>query len=228
MTTTVNNTNPASDIFAAINAQGSSGASTTQSNAASDTQNRFLTLLTAQLKNQDPLNPLDNSQMTSQLAQISTVDGIEKLNTTLQSLINDSSNSQALQAAAMVGHGVFVPGSSVSLASGSAWGGIDLAQPADNVTISIADSNGLPIRTINLSGVDAGTHTFNWDGKTDAGVAAADGNYTYTVTAKQGDNAVDVTSLQLGLVTSITKDSSGLGVNVGQQRYALSDVRQIL
>lgn len=227
MATAVSSTGTANDIYAAINAQRSKGVAS-QNTTVSDAQNRFLKLLTAQLRNQDPLNPLDNAQMTSQLAQISTVDGIERLNTTLQTLLTDSSNNQALQAAAMVGHGVLVPGNGMGLANGSAWGGIDLAKAADSVTIAIVDSNGLPIRTINLSSLDAGTHTFNWDGKTDDGIAAADGNYSFSVTAKQGGENVDITALQLGLVTSITKDSSGLGVNVGQQRYALSDVRQIL
>ena len=218
------NTNPSSDIFDSINSLGT----TTKPSKTSDAQNRFLMLLTAQLKNQDPLNPLDNAQMTSQLAQISTVDGIERLNKTLQSLISDSSNSQTLQAAGMVGRGVLVPGNSMGLKDGAAWAGIDLAGNADTVTIDIIDSNGLPIRTIKLSAVEAGAHTFTWDGKTNDGVDAAEGNYTFTATAKQGAAAVDVDALALGLDTSVTKDSSGLGINVGQNRFALSDVRQIL
>src|SRR5664279_439991 len=96
-------TTTTADLYSSLNGTPAAKASTT-----TDSQSRFLTLLTAQLKNQDPLNPMDNAQMTSQLAQISTVDGIERLNTTLQSLISDSSNSQTMQAAALVGHGVLV------------------------------------------------------------------------------------------------------------------------
>jgi flagellar basal-body rod modification protein FlgD len=219
--------NPASNLYAALNgtANSKSAKSTSQADAA---QSRFLKLLTTQLKNQDPLNPLDNAQMTSQLAQISTVDGIERLNATLQSLISDSSNSQTLQAAALVGHGVLIPGSSVGLEKGAAFGGVELAADADAVTVNITDSNGLLMRSMSLGSVKAGAHTFNWDGNTDAGVAAAEGNYSFTVTAQQGSKAVDATALALGLVTSVTRNSSGIGVNVGQQTYALADVRQIL
>lgn len=222
---TVATNNTTSDLYAALN-----GASSTSKNksAAVDSQSRFLTLLTAQLKNQDPLNPMDNAQMTSQLAQISTVDGIERLNTTLQSLLADSSNTQALQAASMVGHGVLVPGSSLALQEGNAYAGIDLTSDADSVKIEILDSNGLPIRTLDLGNVKSGSHTFTWDGNTDGGVAAADGSYSFSVKALQGSNKVDSTALSLGLVSSITRSSSGIGINVGQQTFALADIRQII
>jgi flagellar basal-body rod modification protein FlgD len=217
--------NPASDLYAALNGSSSNAKATTTTDAA---QTRFLKLLTTQLKNQDPLNPLDNAQMTSQLAQISTVDGIERLNTTLQSLISDSTNSQTMQAAALVGHGVLVPGNTIGLASGSAYAGIDVADDADSVKVDITDSNGLLVRSMELGSVKAGSHTFSWDGKSNEGVAAADGNYTFTVAAQQGTNKVDSTALALGLVTSVTRNSSGLGINVGQQTYTMADVRQIL
>lgn len=225
-TTTSATTNPASALFASLNGTSST---TTSTNQISDTENRFLKLLTAQLKNQDPLNPMDNSQMTSQMAQISTVDGIERLNATLQSLVTSSANSQALQAAALVGHGVLVPGNSIELASGSsAYGGIDLASDADSVTVSVNDSSGLLVRTLDLGAVKAGSHTFTWDGTANDGTAAAAGNYTFTVSAKQGTSTVDTTALLLGLVSSVTQSSSGLSLNVGQQAFTMADVRQIL
>src|SRR5512146_3106311 len=107
--------------------------------AATDPQDRFLTLLVAQLKNQDPLNPLDNSQMTSQLAQISTVDGITKLNETVKTLLAQFSDVQSLQAASLVNHGVMVPGSGLQLSNGGAVGAVDLASAADEVTVTIKD-----------------------------------------------------------------------------------------
>lgn len=225
MTTTHNATaNPASAVYSALN--GTTAA--TASSKASDSQNRFLKLLTAQLKNQDPLNPMDNAQMTSQMAQISTVDGIERLNATLQSLISDSSVSQSLQAAALIGKGVLVPGNSLALENGSAFGGIDVASDTDALTVNIRDSNGILMRTLNLGAVKAGSHTFAWDGKTDDGVAAANGNYTFSVAAEQGGSKADVSALALGLVSSITRGSSGLSLNIGQQSFTLADVRQIL
>src|SRR3990167_8083696 len=94
-------------LFASFNAK--AGAAATASTAA-DTQDRFLKLLVTQMKNQDPLNPMDNAQVTSQMAQLSTVTGIDKLNVTLQALSDSMASSQSLQAASMIGYGVLVPG----------------------------------------------------------------------------------------------------------------------
>ena len=111
----------------------------TAKTAADDPQDRFLKLLVTQMKNQDPLNPLDNAQVTSQLAQISTVNGIEKLNTTLQAMANGFTAGQSLQAAGMIGHNVLVPGSALQLTGGNGAFGVDLAQPADDVKVTIKD-----------------------------------------------------------------------------------------
>lgn len=101
-----------------------SSSSLTGSNAA-DLQSSFLTLLVAQLKNQDPTNPMENNELTSQLAQISTVSGIEKLNTTLGSISGQIDNSQSLQASNLIGHGVMIPGTTVLAGTGSEEGGCD-------------------------------------------------------------------------------------------------------
>src|SRR5262245_57095214 len=82
---------------------------------AQEAQDRFMTLLVTQMKNQDPMNPLDNAQVTSQLAQLSTVTGIDKLNSTLESLMGNYRTSQALEAVSMIGHGVLTPGAGVDL-----------------------------------------------------------------------------------------------------------------
>ena len=129
MSTTAVDSSTNSAVYSAINTANQNAAKTSKSSSTDSTdsaQDRFLKLLTAQLKNQDPLNPLDNAQMTSQLAQISTVDGITKLNATMQAMLNNSSDSQTLQAAALVGHAVLVPGSSLTLSKGQAVGGVDM------------------------------------------------------------------------------------------------------
>src|SRR6478672_4462777 len=120
-------TGSATDLFTTYNTNSSSAAQP----AADDPQDRFLKLLVTQMKNQDPLNPLDNAQVTSQLAQISTVNGIEKLNTTLQTMASSFAAGQSLQAAGMIGKDVLIPASTLRLAGGSALFGIDLKQPAD-------------------------------------------------------------------------------------------------
>lgn len=206
-----------------------SGAQTKKDGSAASSEDRFLTLLTTQLKNQDPLNPMDNAQMTSQLAQISTVDGIEKLNATLQALVDNSTDAEALQAAALVGHGVMVPGSGLNLQKGVALGGVELADSADRVRITIKDGNGLAVRTLDLGELDAGSHLFQWDGKADSGTAAADGAYTISVEAVRGDTVLTAYALQMGVVSSVARTAQGAQLNVGTLgAYKLSDIKQII
>ena len=99
------------DISSATNKTNSSNGLTSQN--SQDLSNSFLTLLVAQLKNQDPTNPLQNNELTSQLAQINTVSGIEKLNTTLGSISGQINSNQSLQASSLIGHGVMIPGKNI-------------------------------------------------------------------------------------------------------------------
>jgi flagellar basal-body rod modification protein FlgD len=205
------------------------GTKTSSTSSTADIQNRFLTLLTTQLKNQDPLNPMDNAQITSQLAQLSTVTGIEKLNTTLQTLLQDSQDSQTTQAAALVGKAVMVPGSSLALSSSAAIGGFELASDADAVTVTISDSNGVAVRTMSLGSMSSGLHDFTWDGATDSGATAADGSYKIAVSATAGTDRVATTSLSLGVVRSVITNATGFTLDVGSLgMFTLDDVKQIL
>src|SRR3989338_9720049 len=135
----------AAALFASLNANAGSSAN---ASAAADTQDRFLKLLVTQMKNQDPLNPMDNAQVTSQMAQLSTVSGIDKLNVTLQALSDSMTSNQSLQAASMIGHGVLVAGNGVDLANGSGYGGFELTESAERVNIAIKDKAGVLVRNI--------------------------------------------------------------------------------
>ena len=220
---TVNST-AASDVIARL--QKNTAASTSNT---TDAQSNFLKLLTEQLKNQDPLSPMDNAQMTSQLAQISTVDGIEKLNTTLTAMLSGSQSSEAVQAAALVGKGVMVGGSSLTLAGSKAYGGFELASAADKVTVTIKDSNGLEVRKLELGDAEAGISNFAWDGLTSSGAQAVDGKYTMSVSATRGDTDLKPTALQLSTVNSVLRTSSGtVSLDVGGSLVSLADIKQIL
>lgn len=227
MTATVQQTatSPTQALFASLNPARGSAAGTGETSP----QDRFLKLLVTQLKNQDPLNPVDNAQMTSQLAQISTVDGIEKLNATMRMILEGSSENQAMQAAAMIGHSVLVPGSGLALGQGGAAGGIELAGPADRVTVTIRDGSGLTVKTLELGGQSAGARGFTWDGSTDAGGTAAAGAYTVSVAATRGSESVSVSPLQWGTVSSVTRGSQGVSLNVGALgTFNMAEVREIL
>lgn len=216
------------NIYEALNSGGGKG-STNSTSAAEDIQNRFLTLLVTQLRNQDPLNPMDNAAMTTQLSQISTVTGIEKLNTMLSSLVDSFANTQAIQATEMIGKGVLVPGSKMSLAKGAAYGGVSLPSAADKVTVTILNSAGTVVQTENLGAHEAGNFAFSWDGKTAAGTTAPDGNYTFKVEAMQGGKAVTAGALQFGMVSALVRTASGFQLDLGSLgSFDFKDVKQII
>lgn len=194
-----------------------------------EAQDKFMTLLVTQMRNQDPLNPLDNAQVTSQLAQLSTVTGIEKLNKALETLQGSYQASQQLQATAMIGHGVLVPGDKIDVAEGKGVFGIDLSGPADKVSVTIKDAVGNVVRTVDLGSKEAGSYPVAWDGKDDKGNTVADGKYQFSVSATQGDAKADVTALSFDAVTSVSTAASGVKINlVSKGAVALGDIRQIL
>lgn len=195
---------------------------------AEDPQDRFLKLLVTQMKNQDPLKPLDNAEVTSQLAQISTVSGIDKLNTTLKLLSSDYEDSQSIEATGMIGHDAFVPGKSINLEKDTAIAGIELAQPVDELKVTILDSSGIAIRNIDLKAQPAGISTIGWDGMTDSGAKAAIGDYTFAVSAKQGGNDIKVNTLSLGSVNSVSHGEQGTLLDMGKLGLvSLSDIKQV-
>lgn len=225
---TVNSTssaNPA-DVFSKIG-----GASTkAETSTASELEGRFLTLLMSQIKNQDPLNPLDNAQVTSQLAQLNTVTGIEKLNETLSQLLDGYGETQGMQAAQVIGKNVMVAGNTLPLAGGSAtFGGISLDGNADQVTVTIRDKAGRVVQTQELGENPAGTFYFSWDGADAEGAVQADGNYTFSVSASASGEKVGATPSQIGMVSAVVRDKSGFLLDLGEMgQFAFKDVQQIL
>jgi flagellar basal-body rod modification protein FlgD len=224
---TVNNTNVSAatqDVIANLSRQ-----STATAKADENSQTRFLTLLTAQLKNQDPMNPMDNAQVTSQLAQISTVDGIERLNSMLAGIMDGQQTSEAMQAAALVGRAVLIPGKGLTLTDAGALGGFSLDSAADKVTLSITDANGLEVASVDLGEFDEGTHNFEWDGSALDGARAANGKYTVSVHAIVGEEKVGADMLQLGAVSSVIRGPQGTDLQVGDLGiFKMSEIKQIL
>ena len=219
-------TNNNAALISSLN--GSSG-SATKATTADEMQTRFLNLLVTQLKNQDPLNPMDNSQMTTQLSQISTVSGIEKLNATMEKLLGNYSGSQNMQAAAMIGKTVLTAGKGLELDAGGAVGGITLDGSADKVTVSIMDSTGKVVQTQNLGAQAVGTFNFAWDGKSDSGSSLPAGAYSFSVKATQGGKDVTATTLEAGTVSAVTLLKDGLSLQLSNNKTAsFSDVQQIM
>lgn len=224
--TTISDNTASPALLASMNTKKPAAAN---ADSASATQDRFMKLLITQMKNQDPLNPLDNAQVTSQLAQLSTVSGIDKLNATMGTLQESYQSSQALQATSLIGHGVLVPGSSTSLSDGRAELGMDLPAAADSVSITIRDGSGLAVRKMDLGPQAAGTLPVAWDGKTDKGAAAANGQYSFEVSAASAGSALKATTLSYDQVGSVSTGAGGTRLNLaGGGSAALADVREII
>lgn len=204
------------------------GATQTAKSSTQETEDRFLSLLVAQMKNQDPMNPLDNAEVTSQLAQLSTVQGIENMNTTLQALAASLGANQMSQAANLIGHGVLVPGNSISPNEVQGVMGFELSRPADSASVSILDAAGALVRKLELGPRDTGVNVVAWDGLTSSGANAPEGKYTFKIDAVQGGQAVSSIALHLGMVNSVSQGSQGVKLNLAaNESVNYSDIRQI-
>lgn len=211
------------DLLTTMNTRTSSSGST-----AADAQDRFMTLLITQMKSQDPLNPMDNAQVTSQLAQLSTVTGIDKLNTTMESMISNVQSSQTYQASNMIGRYVLTKGDSLTLTESKSYLGINLPVGADKVTVTIKDSAGNQMRQLTLGKQEAGVLPLSWDGYKDDGSKAADGNYKFEVTATTANTSVTATPLSYDQVMSVSNSSSGIKLNLGKlDSIGIDDVVEV-
>ncbi|MGE4335716.1 MAG: flagellar hook capping FlgD N-terminal domain-containing protein [Pigmentiphaga sp.] len=203
----------------------------TTSKLMADTQDRFLELLVTQLRNQDPLNPMDNAELTSQIAQLSTVNGITQLNQTLLALSGQIDMSTAMQASALIDRDVLVPGDKISVGSGvTTPGGIDLVSPAAKVTAEIVDRSGKVLRSYDLGAQPAGILNVWWDGLDEAGAAAPDGAYYLRVAATDATGAaVAASTLTYARVAAVDYGNGGVKLDLGIFGKAdLGDVRQVL
>jgi flagellar basal-body rod modification protein FlgD len=196
--------------------------STKPKDDAAGSSDRFLKLLVAQMQNQDPLNPMDNAQVTSQMAQINTVNGIEKLNTTVQGLSGQFLQLQTLQSASLVGRDVIVPGNLVDVNDGVGQGGFQLDTAADNVKVEVLSASGQVLDTLSLGAQSSGLGSFNWP----AGEHAKDKGLTFRVVAKAGATTLPATALMRDRVDAVSSAGQGIQLqlqNSGQVAY--SDVK---
>jgi flagellar basal-body rod modification protein FlgD len=174
------------------------------------TADRFLKLLVAQMQNQDPLSPMDNAQVTSQMAEINTVTGIDKLNTTVQGLSSQFMQMQAVQGASLVGRDVIVAGNKLSVDATAAvgQGGFELTGAADAVKVEILSPSGAVVQTLNLGAEGAGVHSFDWP----SGTATDASGLTFRVTATSGGVATPATALMRDRVDAVS--TSGTTFNL--------------
>jgi flagellar basal-body rod modification protein FlgD len=214
-------------MVASISNLSSTAASTsaTGQTSAKEQTDRFMKLLVAQLNNQDPMNPMDNAQMTSQIAQINTVSGIQEVNDSIKSMATQFASLQMMQGASMIGREVLTEDSKLAINGGVGKGAIDLSGSADKVTVQILSSGGQVLDTLNLGPMAAGRNNFEWNAANYSGTGAP----SFKVSASSGAQPVSTTSLARSTVESISSDANGMNLTVkGGGVVAYSAIKAIL
>lgn len=198
---------------------------------AADTEDRFLKLLVAQMRNQDPLNPLDNAQVTTQLAQINTVRGIETLNTSVGKLVERGTTSSPLDAVGMLGRQVLVPGDRVDRSDGDGASrlGFELPSGGRRALAEVLDPAGHVVFSRIIDSPTAGLNQFDWDGGDGQGGKVPAGTYRLRVSASNGTSAIEVAPMASARVIGISQASDGVRLELaGRQGVAASSVKVIL
>lgn len=177
-------------------------------------QDRFLTLLVAQINSQDPLNPMDNAQMTTQMAQISTVQGIEQLNTTLKGMADQYGAMQTMQGTSLIGRQALVEGNKLGFSGQTAQGALLLDVAASKVQVDIVGTNGALIDTIDMGALGPGQHAFDWDSKgLDPSAIAG-----FSIRATSGGQAIAATPLSRQPITSVGFSSGAMNLQLQDGR----------
>jgi flagellar basal-body rod modification protein FlgD len=191
-------------------------------------RDEFLKLFTTQLRAQNPLNPMNSTEFTAQLAQFSSLEQLTNINEGLKKLTLYQGSLQNTLATGMIGKGVKALGDEVSL-KGTGEVSYSLGQDAAAVTVSIYDSSGRLVRKISNAAQKAGTNTVTWDGRDTAGVTQPDGKYKVKVEAADGSGApVQAATLRSGTVTGVTfSDNTAYLVIDGTTRIQLGEVKEI-
>lgn len=199
-TSAVNSASPASGVT-----------TPNKSTSNADGQDRFLKLLVTQMQNQDPLNPMDNAQVTSQMAQINTVTGIEKLNSTMSAMSTNMASMQMLQGTSLVGHGVLLEGDQLFVnKDGKAAAGYTLDAAATSVRIDVVNSSGSVIDSFTQTGKAAGRQGFDWTAP--SGISTS--GLKFQVTATSGNKPINATPLMGDTVSAVTTSNGSLNLEL--------------
>lgn len=194
-------------------------------------EQEFLKLLVAQLQNQNPLDPQQSGEFLAQLAQFSTVEGIEKLNLSFNNFASDMLSNQALQATALVGRSVQIPSNIGTLNNGEALtGSVNLPASTSGLNLGIYDQNGALVRSLQLGAHASGQVNFSWDGLSNQGNFMPPGLYQVRAEANIGEDTQEVEAFVNANVNSVTTSNTGnilLNLEGGLGTLALNDVIQI-
>ena len=203
--------------YAAASASG--GKTSSSSSAGELGMDQFLSLFIAQLKNQDPLSPLDSAQFTAQLAQFSSVEQLFGLNSKLAD-IEKALNGQSEQHDDLgyIGKTVKADDNTMRVNNGTVQSGSYTIDRSGDVTVDVYDSQGLLVRTFHQGLEDKGEHNVNWDGRDDTGTLVGNGTYTFEITARDEKGYyIPSNTYMSGEVTGITYENGQSYLMIGDR-----------
>ena len=203
------------------------GRSSTDRASIAENFDTFLSLLTTQLKNQSPLDPLDTNQFTQQLVQFTEVEQTVKQNENLEKLVQLSAANTITNVVGFLGGEVTLSGTESKLSDGSASWNYEIEGGADNATLTVLDSNGVPVFTTSGPAPE-GNNTFLWDGRTTNGTTAPDGDYTLSITAVDSSGtALKVTTETVGIVDGVNFSGDEPFLLVGNREVKLEEIMKV-
>lgn len=217
------NTGVGNNVASAITGNGSAPTTVT----LADNFQTFLTLLTTQLKNQNPLDPLDTNQFTQQLVQFAQVEQQLKSNDQLATLVAVQQSMQTTQALGYVGHVVAIEGKTTTLVNGNAGWSFTATKPA-SATVNITNAAGATVYTGNFS-IQTGTQNFVWDGRDNNGNPQGEGEYTIAITATDASGQTTAISTEIqGIVDSVDVSKTPPLLSVNGKDYNVSQIKRVV
>jgi flagellar basal-body rod modification protein FlgD len=227
MTVSTTTANPLADYSTATNSASAASSAAANSSGATQAYNTFLTMLTTELQNQDPLNPVDSTQFTSQLIDLTSVDELLTIGSAMSSVTSDLSSMSLGNAVNYIGKNVEASGSTATLQNDSASWSYDLSGAAAATTLTITNSSGATVWS-GAGDTASGNHTLNWDGINNAGTQLTSGTYTLGVSATDSSgNAVSTSTSISGTVTGVDSSSGTTELIVNGVDVPLSSITQV-
>jgi flagellar basal-body rod modification protein FlgD len=191
-------------------------------------KSQFLELMITQLKNQDPLDPAKNEDFIAQLAQFSTLEGIENLNTSVDSMASAMRATVTMEAAALVGRSVLVPTDRAYMQGETLVGSVNVTESTSNLIVEISTPSGERVRQIQVGAAGVGNSRFLWDGIDDAGETQPPGVYKIRAYAQQGESSSEFTVDLPEVVASVSLEASGIQLNLaGGSTVPVTEVKEI-
>jgi flagellar basal-body rod modification protein FlgD len=210
------------------NQSASAATASTSAKAVSSEKDMFLKLLVKQLQYQNPLNPVENTEFASQLAQFSSLEALTNMKDSLDLMSTVQNSMNSMQAISFMGKQVNASGNTINYTGSSSTLNYNVGSNAADVVVKIYDSSGTIVRTVDLKNVTKGDNTYTWDGKDDSGSKLSTGTYTFKISAVDYNGSALTTSTSTsGTVTGVRYDGGNVYLEVGDKEVSLSEISKI-